>query len=39
MDKTDEPIQWRTTGSYVGRPLSAIWATAPYLHNGSVPTL
>lgn len=25
--------------AYKGRPLSGIWATAPYLHNGSVPTL
>jgi hypothetical protein len=24
---------------YKARPLSGIWATAPYLHNGSVPTL
>ncbi|MCU0729721.1 MAG: c-type cytochrome [Sphingopyxis sp.] len=24
---------------YVAPPLSGIWATAPYLHNGSVPTL
>ena len=24
---------------YKGRPLEGIWATAPYLHNGSVPTL
>ncbi len=24
---------------YKGRPLNGIWATAPYLHNGSVPTL
>lgn len=24
---------------YKGRPLTGIWATAPYLHNGSVPTL
>ena len=24
---------------YAARPLAAIWATAPYLHNGSVPTL
>jgi mono/diheme cytochrome c family protein len=24
---------------YTSRPLSGIWATAPYLHNGSVPTL
>ena len=25
--------------AYKGRPLNGIWATAPYLHNGSVPTL
>jgi cytochrome c5 len=25
--------------SYVAPPLTGIWATAPYLHNGSVPTL
>jgi mono/diheme cytochrome c family protein len=25
--------------SYKGRSLNGIWATAPYLHNGSVPTL
>ena len=24
---------------YKGKPLNGIWATAPYLHNGSVPTL
>ena len=24
---------------YKERPLNGIWATAPYLHNGSVPTL
>jgi hypothetical protein len=24
---------------YKGRPLQGIWATAPYLHNGSVPSL
>jgi hypothetical protein len=24
---------------YKARPLTGIWATAPYLHNGSVPTL
>lgn len=27
------------TGGYVAPPLSGVWATAPYLHNGSVPTL
>jgi hypothetical protein len=25
--------------AYKGRPLNGIWATPPYLHNGSVPTL
>ena len=25
--------------NYKARPLDGIWATAPYLHNGSVPTL
>lgn len=25
--------------SYKGRPLNGIWATSPYLHNGSVPNL
>ncbi len=27
------------TGGYVAPVLSGLWATAPYLHNGSVPTL
>lgn len=30
---------WRTPNGYVARPLRGIWATPPYLHNGSVPTL
>jgi hypothetical protein len=33
------PVIWRATGKYLARPLAGIWATAPYLHNGSVPTL
>jgi hypothetical protein len=37
MDAT--PAVWRATGEYLARPLNGIWATAPYLHNGSVPTL
>jgi hypothetical protein len=28
-----------TLVAYKGRPLDGIWATAPYLHNGSVPNL
>jgi hypothetical protein len=33
------PVKWRTTQKYAQRPLWGVWATAPYLHNGSVPTL
>ena len=33
------PVVWRGTGQYLARPLKGVWATAPYLHNGSVPTL
>jgi mono/diheme cytochrome c family protein len=30
---------FRTTDGYANMPLDGIWARAPYLHNGSVPTL
>ena len=30
---------FRKTGGYAGMPLDGIWLRAPYLHNGSVPTL
>jgi hypothetical protein len=30
---------FRTTGGYVAVPLEGLWLRAPYLHNGSVPTL
>jgi hypothetical protein len=33
------PAVWRATAQYLARPLNGIWATGPYLHNGSVPTL
>ncbi len=33
------PPEWRGTGRYIARRLDGVWATAPYLHNGSVPTL
>lgn len=36
-DTTDQPFA--SVMSYKARPLNGIWATAPYLHNGSVPTL
>ncbi|MGC1276221.1 MAG: hypothetical protein WBC44_21160 [Planctomycetaceae bacterium] len=31
--------RFRKTDGYVATPLTAIWLRAPYLHNGSVPTL
>jgi mono/diheme cytochrome c family protein len=36
-DTTQNPLA--SVVSYKGRSLDGIWATAPYLHNGSVPTL
>lgn len=36
-DTSAQPYQ--SLLSYKARPLDGIWATAPYLHNGSVPTL
>jgi len=30
---------YRSTLAYQARPLDGVWATAPFLHNGSVPTL
>lgn len=35
----DSQVVWRVTKTYAARPLDGIWATAPFLHNGSVPTL
>ena len=32
-------IAARHTGQYVAPPLTGLWASAPYLHNGSVPTI
>lgn len=36
-DTTSNPLA--SLNAYKGRSLNGIWATAPYLHNGSVPTL
>lgn len=36
-DTTVNPLA--SLNAYKGRPLNGIWATAPYLHNGSVPSL
>jgi hypothetical protein len=37
--KGDLPAQLVPSNGYVAPPLDGIWATAPYLHNGSIPTL
>ena len=34
--ESDKPENWR---AYRPRPLEGVWATAPYLHNGSVPSI
>ena len=33
------PTKWQAPRCYANRTLEGIWATAPFLHNGSVPTL
>jgi hypothetical protein len=38
----DSPYRFthfKKTGGYANQPLDGIWARAPYLHNGSVPTI
>jgi hypothetical protein len=35
----NEPVEWRGPAKYSARTIKGAWATAPYLHNGSVPTL
>lgn len=35
----NRPNEWAANRGYRARPLNGIWATAPYLHNGSVPNL
>jgi hypothetical protein len=40
LDSTGKPLSgWTGKPSYKAGPLAGIWATAPFLHNGSVPTL
>ena len=38
FDPGDDPEKQQLL-AYKSRPLNGIWATAPYLHNGAVPTL
>ncbi|HSC37869.1 MAG TPA: hypothetical protein VLD19_08370 [Chitinophagaceae bacterium] len=35
----DHPARLEPFNGYIAPPLDGVWATAPYLHNGSVPTL
>lgn len=37
--KVEKKGHWRATKKYAARPLAGVWATSPYLHNNSVPTL
>ena len=39
FDWPHELVRWQTTRCYIARPLVSAWATAPYLHNASVPTI
>jgi mono/diheme cytochrome c family protein len=35
----DHPAKLQPFNGYIAPPLNGIWCTAPYLHNGSVPTV
>ncbi len=37
--KGDLPAKLEPANGYMAPPLDGVWATAPYLHNGSVPTI
>jgi mono/diheme cytochrome c family protein len=39
LDPDGNPIQLVVNDGYQAPPLDGIWATAPYFHNGSVPTV
>jgi mono/diheme cytochrome c family protein len=39
MNGNNVENEWRAPLAYRARPLNGIWATAPFLHNGSVPNL
>jgi mono/diheme cytochrome c family protein len=45
LEKQRWPVKWRDTMSatggpvYPAKPLEGTWATGPFLHNGSVPTM
>ena len=37
--QTPDPAKLQPSFGYIAPPLDGVWATAPYLHNGSVPDL
>ncbi|MEP7279804.1 MAG: hypothetical protein ABI813_14235 [Bacteroidota bacterium] len=37
--QSDHPARLEPFNGYIAPPLDGVWSTAPYLHNGSVPTL
>ena len=37
--QSEHPARLEPFNGYIAPPLDGIWATSPYLHNGSVPTL
>ncbi|QWX85279.1 hypothetical protein H0I23_06475 [Cellulophaga sp. HaHaR_3_176] len=39
MGTDDNNIKLEAEGGYIAPPLDGVWATAPYFHNGSVPTI
>jgi mono/diheme cytochrome c family protein len=39
FSKGDHPAKLQPYSGYIAPPLDGVWATAPYLHNGSVPTI
>lgn len=39
FSQTDNPGKLVVEEGYVAQPLDGIWASAPYFHNGSVPTI
>jgi hypothetical protein len=39
MEALDKNPEWLTNDGYIARPLKGAWASAPFLHNGSVPSI
>ena len=39
FSKGDHPAQLTPFNGYIAPPLDGVWITAPYFHNGSVPTI